>query len=174
MSSLKLSHSLLCSVRFVFISTFNRTQLSGVCWGAVYCSIESISLNHPVHQFTAKNFLQNFSRKMIKFRQMWAQDITGNRRHYLCDITQIRHHCFHGISGRCPQLNASSNLVTLPYPRIRTELTTSNSEENLYLSPICVPIQSRTEFIVNKKIKHALWLFQNWEAFRKDVKKIRN
>jgi len=25
-----------------------RNQLSGVCWGAVYCSIESICLNHPV------------------------------------------------------------------------------------------------------------------------------
>ena len=25
-----------------------RKQLSGVCWGAVYCSIESIFLNHPV------------------------------------------------------------------------------------------------------------------------------
>ena len=23
-------------------------QLSGVCWGAIYCSIESIFLNHPV------------------------------------------------------------------------------------------------------------------------------
>ena len=26
-----------------------RNQLSGVCWGAVYCSIESIFLNHPVY-----------------------------------------------------------------------------------------------------------------------------
>ena len=25
-----------------------RNQLSGVCWGAVYCSIGSIFLNHPV------------------------------------------------------------------------------------------------------------------------------
>jgi len=25
-----------------------RNQLSGVCWGAVYYSIESIFLNHPV------------------------------------------------------------------------------------------------------------------------------
>ena len=28
-----------------------RNQLSGVCWGAVYCSIESIFLNHPVLLF---------------------------------------------------------------------------------------------------------------------------
>jgi hypothetical protein len=27
-----------------------RNQLSGVCWGAVYCSIESIFLNHPVYK----------------------------------------------------------------------------------------------------------------------------
>jgi len=107
-SSLKLSRRLLCSARFVFVSTFNlqrgrafvvritnlskqavcvkakapadhvyqrrtwdelkrvlsvahasqpveraenleyRNQLSGVCWGAVYCSIESIFLNHHV------------------------------------------------------------------------------------------------------------------------------
>ena len=46
---LKLSRRLLCSVRFVFVSTFNlqrgrenlkyRNQLSGACWGAVYSSI---------------------------------------------------------------------------------------------------------------------------------------
>jgi len=28
-----------------------RNQLSGVCWGAVYCSIESIFLYHPVLQY---------------------------------------------------------------------------------------------------------------------------
>ena len=101
-SSLKLSRRLLCSVCFVFVSTFDlqrgrafeqivcvkakapadhvyqgrpwdefkrvlsvahasqpveraenleyRNQLSGVFWGAVYCSIESIFFNHPVLQ----------------------------------------------------------------------------------------------------------------------------
>jgi hypothetical protein len=28
-----------------------RNQLSGVCWGAVYCSTESIFLKHPVLYF---------------------------------------------------------------------------------------------------------------------------
>jgi len=111
-SSLKLSRRLLCSARFVFVSTFNlkrgrafvvritnlskqavcvkakapadhvyrrrtwdefkrvlsvahasqpaeraenleyRNQLSGVCWGFVYCSIESIFLNQPVFDTT--------------------------------------------------------------------------------------------------------------------------
>jgi len=110
-SSLKLSRRLLCSVRFVFISTFNlqrgrafvvgitnlskqavcvkakapadqvyqrrtwdefkrvlsvahasqpaeraenleyRNQLSGMCWGAVYSSIESIFFNQPVRLY---------------------------------------------------------------------------------------------------------------------------
>ena len=36
-----------------------RNQLSGVCWGAVYFSIESIFLNHPVllYKTNLKNFV---------------------------------------------------------------------------------------------------------------------
>ena len=55
-SSLKLSRRLLCSVRFVFVSTVKRAenleyrnQLSGLCSGTVYCAIESIFLNHSVY-----------------------------------------------------------------------------------------------------------------------------
>ena len=55
-SSIQLSRRLLCSVRYVFVSTRERAenleyrnQLSGVCWGTVYCSINSIFFNHPVY-----------------------------------------------------------------------------------------------------------------------------
>ena len=63
-----------------------RNQLSGLCWGAVYCSIESIFFNHPVHiVFLAWLFARSISKtiRRISIKFSIGGSIVGGRVYHI-------------------------------------------------------------------------------------------